>query len=90
MIRQYRPQRHRIEETPRGPMAVGTVKVGEILKPRNGCKIQVLAWLPRDYSTYSNGRFATKRITGGHLALVRRLHDGKEFELSDVWLVQHD
>ena len=88
MIRQYRPGRHTYTETPRGRLAVGTVPAGTICRP-HGCKsnVEVLAWVPRDYSTYSRGRFATKRITGGHMALVRDLRNGRMFELSDVWLL---
>lgn len=87
MIRQYRPQRHRMIDTPRGAMPVGTIPVGTICRPHNCISnVEVLAWLPRDYATYERGQFSTKRITGGHLALVRNLRNGRTFELSDVWL----
>jgi len=88
MLRQYRAQRHRYIETPRGWLPVGTIPVDTICRPHN-CRsnVEVLAWLPRDYATYSRGRFSSKRIAGGHLALVRDLRSGRTFELSDVWLL---
>lgn len=88
MIRQYRPGRHRLIETAGGLLPVGTVPVGSIVRP-HGAKnnVEVLAWLPRDYARYERGQFSTKRITGGHMALVRNLANGKVFDLSDVWLI---
>ncbi len=85
MIRQYNPQRHRRELLGGIMRPVGTIPVGAILDIR-GTKIRVEAWIPRDYSVYERGRFTTKRIAGGHMALVRNLRTGQQFELSDVWL----
>lgn len=93
MIRQYAPtvSRFRMLETPRGKQQCGVVPVGTICKPREGAaKVMVLAWLPRDYASYASGQFTTKRIRGGHLALVKRLRDGKTFTLSDVWLLDSE
>lgn len=94
MLRQYRAGRFRYVDTPRGRLPVGTIPVGAIIRPHNCLSnVQVVAWIPRDYSTYDRdpitGRrnFVTKRITGGHLALVRSLADGKTFHLSDAWLI---
>lgn len=89
MIRQYgQPQRVRAVNTPRGTMMCGTIPVGTICKPhRSRVRVIVEAWLPRDYASYERGRFTTKRITGGHLAIVRRLDNGQRFKLSDAWLI---
>lgn len=89
MIRQYgyTAGTIRFEDTPRGRMPVGVIKVGAIIRPHNATSnVEVLAWIPRDYASYSRGRFETKRISGGHLALVRNLRNGKVFALSDAWL----
>jgi hypothetical protein len=88
MIRQYRPQRFRYLDTPRGRLEVGTIPTGTICRPHNcTSNVEVLAWIPRDYASYERGRFTTKRIAGGHLALVRNLRDGRVFPLSDTWLL---
>mgnify|MGYP000063474032 FL=1 len=88
MIRQYRPQRFRYTDTPRGTLPVGTIPIGTICRPHNcTSNVEVLAWIPRDYAAYERGRFTTKRIAGGHLALVRNLRNGAVFPLSDVWLL---
>lgn len=86
MLRQYNPQRHRLIEIGGRIRAVGTVPVGTIVLIR-GRKLQVEAWLPRDYSAWERGRFVTKRIAGGHLAQVRELATGRVGHLSDAWLV---
>lgn len=88
MIRQYRAGRFRYEDTPRGKMPVGTIPVGTICRPHN-CRsnVEVLAWIPRDYASYERGRFVTKRVVGGHMALVRDLKSNRVFPLSDVWLL---
>lgn len=85
MLRQYKAQRHRLELLGGIMRPVGTIPVGTILDVR-GRKVRVEAWIPRDYSVYERGCFKTKRIAGGHMALVRTLHNGRQFELSDVWL----
>lgn len=90
MIRQYGPTVSRFcyIDTPRGSTQVGVVPIGTICRPHNcTSNVEVLAWIPRDYSKYERGRFNTKRIRGGHLALVRNLRNGTIFELSDVWLL---
>ncbi|WP_299821983.1 hypothetical protein [uncultured Jannaschia sp.] len=86
MLRQYNPQRHRRIEIDGRIRAVGTVPVGTIALIQ-GRKVQVMAWLPRDDTAVERGRFATKRIAGGHLALVRDLATGCTGQLSDAWLV---
>ncbi len=86
MIRQYNSQRHRRVEIAGRIREIGTVPAGTIVLIR-GRKLQVEAWLPRDYTTVQNGRFVLKRIAGGHLAQVRDLATGKTGYLSDAWLV---
>ncbi len=86
MIRQYNSQRHRRVEISGRIRQVGTVPIGTIVLIQ-GRKLQVEAWLPRDYSAWERGRFVTKRIAGGHLAQVRDLATGRNGHLSDAWLV---
>jgi len=86
MIRQYNSQRHRQVEIGGRIRQVGTVPIGTIVLIQ-GRKLQVEAWLPRDYSAWERGRFVTKRIAGGHLAQVRDLATGRSGHLSDAWLV---
>ena len=86
MIRQYNSQRHRTVELGGRLRQVGTVPVGTIFLIQ-GRKLQVEAWLPRDYSAWERGRFVTKRIAGRHLAQVRELATGRTGHLSDAWLV---
>ena len=86
MLRQYNPQRHRRVLLGGRTRAIGTVPIGTIALIQ-GRKIQVMAWLPRDYTAVERGRFVTKRIAGGHLALVRDLATGRTGQLSDAWLV---
>ncbi|WP_299656176.1 hypothetical protein [uncultured Jannaschia sp.] len=86
MLRQYNPQRHRRALLGSRIRAAGTVPVGTIALIR-GRKVQVMAWLPRDDTAVECGRFVTKRIAGGHIALVRDLATGRTGQLSDAWLV---
>lgn len=86
MLRQYNPQRFRYETIRGNTCKVGTVEVGAILNVR-GTKVRVEAWIPRDYSIYERGHFQTRRIAGGHMALVRNLRTNRQFPLSDVWLL---
>ena len=86
MLRQYNAQRHRRVEIGGRIRQVGTVPVGAIVLIQ-GRKVQVMAWLPRDYTAVERGRFVTKRIAGGHLAQVRDLATGRIGPLSDAWLV---
>jgi hypothetical protein len=86
MIRQYDGQRHRLVEIGGRIRRVGTVPVGTIVRIR-GRKLQVEAWIPRDYTAVERGRFVTRRIAGGHLARVRDLRTGRSANLSDAWLV---
>jgi len=88
MIRQYRAGRFHTIDTKRGRLPVGTIPIGTICRPHNCVSnVEVLAWIPRDYAAYERGRFTTKRIAGGHLALVRNLRNGRVFKISDVWLL---
>lgn len=89
MIRQYNPGRFRSVVIAGRLRQVGTVPVGTIAKVE-GRKVRVEAWLPRDYATCQNGRFVTKRIVGGHLALVRDLANNRTRQVSDAWLVDAD
>lgn len=86
MIRQYNSQRHRRVEIAGRVRAIGTVPVGTIALIR-GRKVQVEAWLPREYAAVERGRFVTRKIAGGHIAQVRDLATGKVGHLSDAWLV---
>ncbi len=86
MIRQYKSQRHRRVEIAGRIREIGTVPVGTIVLIQ-GRKLQVEAWIPREYTAFERGRFITKRIAGGHLAQVRDLATGKTGHLSDAWLV---
>ena len=86
MIRQYNSQRHRRVEIGGRMRQVGTVAVGTIVLIR-GRKLQVEAWLPRDYSAWERGAIVTKRIAGGHIAQVRELATGRVGHLSDAFLV---
>ena len=85
MIRQYNSQRHRRVEIAGRVRAIGTVPVGTIALIR-GRKVQVEAWLPREYAV-ERGRFVTRKIAGGHIAQVRDLATGRIGHLSDAWLV---
>ena len=86
MIRQYNSQRHTRMEIAGRIRNVGTVPVGTILLIQ-GRKVQVEAWIPREYACVERGRVVTKKIAGGHLAQVRDLATGRSGTLSDVWLV---
>lgn len=93
MIRQYRAGRHTYVETARGSLPVGTIPVGTILKPSGRfAPLIVEAWLPRDYSTWcaTTRKACTKRITGGHLAIVRCLASGKRMTVSDARLLHSE
>lgn len=87
MLHQYNPARFTFREIGGIRRKVGTVPVGAILRQRAGAKIRVEAWIPRDYATYERGKFSTKRVSGGHIALVRRLSDNTVFPISDVFLL---
>lgn len=86
MIRQYNSQRHRSVEIGGRIRNVGTIPVGTIVLLQNR-KVQVEAWIPRDYTAVERGRFITKRIAGGHMAQVRDLATNRSARLSDAWLV---
>ncbi|MDO5757197.1 MAG: hypothetical protein Q4P24_06725 [Rhodobacterales bacterium] len=86
MIRQYNSQRHSRVEIAGRIRNVGTVPVGTILLIQ-GRKVQVEAWIPREYACVERGRIVTKKIAGGHLAQVRDLASGRSGILSDAWLV---
>lgn len=87
MLHQYNPPRFTVREIGGIRRKIGTVPVGAIVRLRAGAKIRVEAWLPRDYATYSRGVFSTKRVSGGHMALVRRLSDNALYTISDVFLI---
>ena len=96
MLHQYNPQRFRWWRGKR----IGTIPVGTILYLQDGVRPltgltqpivtrnpwMVEAWLNRDYSRYSSGRWTTVKIAGGHLALVRSLRDGRHQLVAD-WLL---
>ena len=84
MLRQYNCQRHRRVEIGGRIRAIGTVPDGTIVRGR---KLRVEAWLPREYAAVVGGRLETRRIAGGHLALVRDLATGRIASLSDAFLV---
>lgn len=86
MLRQYNSQRHVDVEIAGTIRQIGTVPVGAILLIQ-GRKVQVEAWLPREYTAFERGRFVLKRIAGGHVAQVRDLATGRAGRLSDAWLV---
>ena len=86
MIRQYNSQRHTRMEIAGRIRNVGTVPAGTILLTQ-GRKVQVEAWIPREYTACDRGRFITRRIAGGHFAQVRDLATGRSGILPDVWLV---
>ncbi len=86
MLRQYNPQRFRYETIRGNTCKVGTDEVGAILNVR-GTKVRVEAWIPRDYAIYDRGQFQSRRVAGGHLALVRNLRTNRQFPLSDAWLL---
>ncbi len=79
---------------------VGTIRVGTIIyvqdgvRPLTGISRPVItrnpwiveAWLNRDYSLYSSGKWTTVKVTGGHLAVVRSLRDGRR-QLVDDWIL---
>ncbi len=86
MIRQYNPQRFRTAEIGGRIRNIGTVPIGTVAIVR-GRKVQVEAWLPREYAAAVGGRFVTKRIAGGHIAQVRDLATNRTGRLSDAWLI---
>ena len=89
MLNQYDPQRFRQAFLRNKPVNIGTVPVGTITRYNNQ-KIIVLAWFPREIgaSRMVNGQWKSVRVArGGHLALVKALHNGRVFRLSDVHLI---
>jgi hypothetical protein len=81
MLRQYNSQRHRRALIGGRVRAIGTIALVR------GRKVQVEAWLPREYAAVERRRIVTKKIAGGHIALVRDLATGRIGHLSDAWLV---
>ena len=47
---------------------------------------QVRAFLNREYSKYSYGKFHTVYIPGGHLVEMQSLRNGEIKRVSDYWL----
>lgn len=98
MIRQYNPQRFRYHNGRK----IGTIPVGTIayIQDRLGsydspvCRNPwiVVAWIPREVGADAivNGRYENRRMSGGHLAIVRSLRDGREQTVSDWILVGCD
>lgn len=87
MLRQYNPSRFTLVELQGAVRKIGTIPVGTILRLPAGTKVRVEAWIPRDYALFHRGGFHTVRIAGGHMALVRRLSDGRLLRISDTFLV---
>lgn len=92
MLRQYDPPRFRRETISNRACNVGTMPVGTICTPhRAGCKVMIEAWLPRHIGAWKRdalGRHVgTYCARGGHIAMVRRLDNGRRFPLSDAWLL---
>lgn len=95
MIRQYGPTGSsvRLTQTPRGPMWCGTIPTGAICRiDAHSAKVIIEGWLPRDYASWNptTRRMSSKRIRGGHLAIVRFLADGRRITISDAWLRELD
>lgn len=87
MLRQYNPARFILAEVGGVVRKIGTIPVGSILRLQAGTKVRVEAWIPRDYALFHRGGYHTVRIVGGHMALVRRLSDGRLLRISDSFLV---
>lgn len=86
MIRQYNPQRYRVDDKGR---KIGTISVGEIFRCSCGGKNQswiIEAWHNREYhECVPGGR--TIAMTGGHLATARNLGNGQRRTIAD-WLIR--
>jgi hypothetical protein len=89
MLRQYGTGRHRYERIGARDIAVGTIPIGTIFRhqatrharPR---RYIVAGWLTRAYATCNRqGPPFVFLARGGHLAIVRALHDGREAMLAD-------
>ena len=79
---------------------IGTIPVGAIIYVQDGVRSLagltrpivrrtpwiVEAWLNRDYSLNSAGRWKTVKMAGGHSAVIRSLRDGRRQEVAD-WLL---
>tara|TARA_R110000737_G_scaffold239142_2_gene251190 strand:- start:9809 stop:10132 length:324 start_codon:yes stop_codon:yes gene_type:complete len=65
---------------------VGTVPIGTLLLIA-GQKFLVEGWLPRDHVVKIGGCFETRRIAGGHLAIVRHLATSETLQVSDAHLI---
>ena len=79
---------------------VGTIPVGAIIYLQDGVRPlaglsrpvitrnpwMVEAWLNRDYSLFSSGKWTTVKRAGGHLAMVRSLRDGRRQVVAD-WIL---
>jgi hypothetical protein len=55
-------------------------------------RVIVEAWIPREYGTWdpASRQMESKRIRGGHIAQVRCLGTGRQFKISDVWLIDNE
>jgi hypothetical protein len=96
MLHQYNAQRFRWWRGKRvGTVAIGTIiYIQDGIRPLTGLPQSVVtrnpwlveAWLNRDYSRYSLGKWTTVKCAGGHLAQVRSLRDGRRQLVAD-WLL---
>lgn len=87
MMRQYAPQRHRIETVGSRRVPVGTLRAGTIVRLPTGRAI-VEAWFPREIGAGARegGRWVSRFMArGGHLAQVRMLGSGEIRRVSDAW-----
>ena len=96
MLHQFNPQRFCYWKGRR----IGTIGVGTILyiqdrmRPVRGVTQPVThrnpwiveAWLNRDFTHYSGGRWTTVPCAGGHLAIVRSLRTGRRQTVAD-WIL---
>lgn len=88
MIRQYGPQRHRVERIGDRALPVGTIPVGSLFRyqpprARRPMTYMVEAWLPRVCARAGRAGFGAL-ARGGHLAQVRVMATGRAAQLSDA------
>jgi hypothetical protein len=90
MLNQYDPQRHRPSTLRGRSVRTGTIPLGTIASLPDHGRVIVLAWLPREIGAArkENGRWRSSFVArGGHLAVVRRLSDGRSVSVSDHLLL---
>lgn len=95
MIRQYNPQRFRTVNGRRiGTVPVGTIAyIQDSMRPFGSVEFPVCrnpwivtAWHNREYFPCVQNRPEVQYMTGGHLATVRSLRDGRIKQVAD-WLL---